>query len=162
MAVDGIRLDVKGLPELQARLKALPAKLRARALRNALAAGARIVRDEAKRRAPVLRSAVVSKGKTIRKPGTLRDNIAVRTSKAARRAGNVGVFVNVRPAKRGQRGAKSPNDPFYWRFVNFGTSKKPQGAGFLEAAVGKLSEALRRFEQVLGPQIQKLDKGGKL
>lgn len=27
--------------------------------------------------------------------------------------------------KHGKSGAKNPNDPFYWRFVEFGTSKMP-------------------------------------
>ena len=39
---------VSGVPELKELLSALPGKLRKQALRNALAAGARLVRDEAK------------------------------------------------------------------------------------------------------------------
>lgn len=121
---------VTGLPDLRAALLSIAPKLRKRALRNALAAGARIVRDAAKRATPVLKAPVRG-----RKPGTVRDAITVRTSKVAGRSGDVGVFVNVRPAKgaviRGgqvirakQRGANSPNDPYYWRWLEFGRSSR--------------------------------------
>lgn len=171
---------IEGLAELRAALLGLPAKLRRRALRNALAAGARAFRDEAKRLAPVLAAPIVRKGAVIRKPGTLRDAISVRTSRAAQRAGDVGVFVNVRPAKgarfktttskvlgfkiktrkqtrASQRGANSPTDPYYWRWQEFGT-KNMQARPFLKpAADSQAAEALRRIERALGPAIQKLN-----
>lgn len=122
---DEIEVRVHGLDELRAQLKALPDKLRRRALRNALAAGARVVRDESQRRAPVLRESDPR-----RTAGTVRNAIRVRTSKQARQAGDVGVFVNVRPltgkqitsfkAASGRKGAANPNDPFYWRWLEFG------------------------------------------
>lgn len=51
----------------------------------------------------------------------------MRASKFARRGGNEGVYVSVRPLrgsrqkKLGKAGANNPNDPFYWRFLEFGT-----------------------------------------
>lgn len=156
---------VHGIPDMRAALKAIPDKLRRRALRNALAAGARAVRDEAKRNAPFLQASV-----PYRTSGTLRKAISVRTSKIARRTGDVGVFVNVRPAKSGQRGAKSKTDPFYWRWVNFGWTPRSSakstsrgaipGKHFLEAGAKRLADALRIFKEKIGPQIQKLN-GGK-
>lgn len=174
-----ITVQVNGLAELRAQLMALPDKLRRQALRNALAAGARLVRDEARRRAPVLQ-----KPDPRRKPGTVRDAIRVRTSKQARRAGDVGVFVNVKPFKRG---ANSPNDPYYWRWLEFGREGRAgQGArarvarnkgaglrglrarralravgplpaiGFLQGAAQRLADALRRIEQTLGPAVQRI------
>lgn len=154
-----ISAKVRGIPELKAALAGLVPKLRRQALRNALAAGARVVRDDARRRAPVLHPTLRA---PYRKPGTVRQAISVRTSKAARRAGDVGVFVNVRPAKRGQRGAKSRNDPFYWRFLEFGT-KKMAARSFLQPATQRLAEALEKFKTVIGPQIQRMNrKGGTL
>lgn len=154
-----ISAKVSGIPELKAALAGLVPKLRRQALRNALAAGARVVRDEARRRAPVLQPTLRA---PYRKPGTVRKAVSVRTSKAARRAGDVGVFVNVRPAKRGQRGAKSQNDPFYWRFLEFGT-KKMAARPFLQAGARKLGDALEAFKRVIGPQIDKMNrKGGTL
>lgn len=123
----------RGIDECKARLKALPDKLRRRLLRNALAAGARIVRDEARRSTPVLRKAT-----PYRTPGTVRNAIRVRTSKTAKASGNVGVFVNVVPlkgkavaafkARTGRGGGKNPNDPFYWRWLNFGRQGRAASA----------------------------------
>lgn len=131
-----VEAKVQGLPDFKRELLALPEKLRKRALRNALAAAARVVRNEARLKAPVLAAPILRAGKLYRKPGTLRDAIVVRTSKRDRREGNVGVFVNVRPAKGAvfrngvqvqekQRGANSPNDPFYWRWLEFGRKGRP-------------------------------------
>lgn len=157
-----IEARVRGLPDLRAALLAIPAKLRKRALRNALAAGARVVRDDARRRAPVL-SPANQQFAPFRTPGTVRNAISVRTSKSARRAGDVGVFVNVRPAKRGSRGARNPKDPFYWRFLEFGTSKfKPgQGVRFLQDAAARLPDALQVFIAKIGPAIAKLNNKGQ-
>lgn len=151
-----VRLQVRGLGELKAALAGIVPKLRKRALRNALAAAARPIRDAARARVPVLSSTAKAPFRT---PGTVRKAITVRTSKVARRAGNVGVFVNVRPAKAGQRGAKSKTDPFYWRWLEFG-SKKLRAFGFLKAAAAGLDNSLQIFKRELGPQIKKLN-GGK-
>jgi HK97 gp10 family phage protein len=150
MAADGITAKVRGLPDLRRALLSIPDKLRKRALRNALAAGAREVQKEARRLTPIM----IGRS-PYRTPGLLRKAISVRTSKIARRAGDVGVFVNVRPAKKGKRGAKSASDPFYWRFVEFGTAKM-RGRGFLQSGARKLADALRVFTQKIGPQIQRL------
>lgn len=165
MAVEST--TVRGLPDLKAALQSIPAKLRRRALRNALAAGARVVQRAARAQAPVLNPAARNPHRT---SGLMRKAISVRTSKISRRAGDVGVFVNVRPAKRGQRGAKSRLDPFYWLFQNFGwtpgkrgarrTGRPIPGAHFLEAGARKLAEALSVFKEKIGPQIERLN-GGK-
>lgn len=174
---------VTGIADLRAALGDLSLQLRRRVLRNALAAGARLVRDEAKRLAPVLAAPVRRKGKVVRQPGTVAKAISVRTSKSARRAGNVGVFVNVKPAKGNARGAQSPTDPFYWRWLEFGraargsAAAKPRripGVGrarkavkavgpiaparFLQRAAGKLDDALRAFERQVGPAIQRANR----
>lgn len=146
---------VQGLDQVIEALKGLPLKLRQRVLRNALAAGGRLVRDDARAGAPVLREPMKAPYRT---PGLVRKSIVVRTSKQDRRAGDVGVYVNVRPAKRGQRGAKSKTDPFYWRWLEFGTAKM-RGFAFLQRATRKLPEALRKFIAVAGPAIQKLNNG---
>jgi HK97 gp10 family phage protein len=145
---------IEGLDEVLKALRELPDKLRRRVLRNALAAGARAVRDEARRNTPVL---LDQRKAPFRTPGLVRKKISVRTSKAARRAGDVGVFVNVKPAKGGERGARSRTDPFYWRWVNFGKSGFP-GAAFLQKGAAKLGEAFERFKRAAWPAIEKLNK----
>lgn len=184
MAAEGVQVKIEGLAELKARLSELAPKLRRRALRNALAAGARIVRDAARSKARVIPQGSNAVAKGYRRPGTVRDAIVVRTSKQAARSGDIGVFVNVRPAKgakfkttthriagvlkiktrrmakASQRGAKSPTDPFYWRFLEFGT-KRQRTFSFLRPAVTRLQEALRRFQAVLGPQLERLNANAR-
>ena len=178
-----IGATVRGIPELKAALAAIPDKLRRRALRNALAAGAREVQRTARTAAPVLQLAQQSPR---RQSGTLRKAISVRTSKLARKRGDVGVFVNVKPAPKGQRGAKNPRDPFYWRWVEFGWNpprssdgrgaagkkarrqllrqggaKRVPGVGFLQAGARRLGEALQIFIRQVGPAIAKLNNKGQ-
>ena len=164
MAVDGIEARVEGIPAFAAALREIPRALRRRVLLDALRAGGRLIRDEARRRAPIMRLSTHSGSsafrRRVRTPGLLRKSIVVRTSKAARRTGDVGVFVNVRPAKAGNRGAKSALDPFYWRWQEFGARAKP-GAGFLRAAGVRLGDALRAIVQRLGPAIDKFNQGGR-
>lgn len=180
-----IELTIRGTDEAVAELKALAGKLRVRALRNALAAGARVVQKEARSKTPVISAAHIMVKKGWRTPGTVRRAISVRTSKLARRSGDVGVFVNVRPAKKEARGGKSPTDPFYWRFIEFGTQAHRKGERstylsrgkkksrvhrrdtgstrafkFLQAGALKLPQALQVFTQKLRPAMAKLNQRG--
>lgn len=68
------RIQIKGLRELDAALKRLPERTAAKVTGNALAAGGRVVRDEAKLAVPV-------------DTGELRDSIVVRRARG--RAGQV-------------------------------------------------------------------------
>lgn len=172
---------VSGIPDLKAALAGIAPKLRVRALRNALAAAARVVQKAARAATPVISASAIAVRKGYRKPGTVRQAISVRTSKLARRSGDVGVFVNVRPAKgskfkttqqnvlglkirtrrqtrSSQRGAKSPNDPFYWRFIEFGTKTGTAARKFLQKGATRLPEALQVFIREIGPRIAKLNQ----
>lgn len=177
----GADVKIEGFDDLARKLRELAPAMRKKVLRNALAAGARLVRDDAKRRAPVLTNAMNA---PYRKPGTVRDAIRVRTSKADRRAGDVGVFVNVLPAKgakfktttrsvmgvklrnrrqvRGsQRGAQSRNDPYYWRFLEFGT-RKMAARKFLQPATNQLGAAFGVFQSQLGKWFAKVNATAKV
>lgn len=154
-----IFVKVSGVEDVKRALRELPPKLRKRALLNALRAGARVFRDEARRLTPVASVPVRRKGVVIRQPGTVRKAITVRTSKLARRNGDLGVYVNVRPAKGGKRGKYSPTDPFYWRWLEFGARGRA-GAQMLQRSVAKASQAVIKFGQILGPQVQKLNQKG--
>lgn len=181
-----VTAKVSGLQQLGEALRGFADKLRVSTIRNALAAGGRVFRDEAKRLAPVLRVPVRRRGGALRrKPGTVRDAIKVRTSKVARRQGDVGVYVNVKPAKKGQAGANSPNDPFYWRWLEFGRSGHVKGSRstyftrgrvksrrhgrssgpmapqrFLQRAAGKYMEALAKIKTSLGGAIARMNTRG--
>ena len=175
-----IKATVTGIPDLRAALAGIVPKLRVRALRNALAAGARLVQKAARGAVPTISTTSLAVRKGYRKPGTVRQAISVRTSKAARAAGNVGVFVNVRPAKgaryrtrttnvigikirnrtlvrASQRGAKSPNDPFYWRFLEFGT-KRTRKYEFLQRGAEQLGAARDVFIAKITASIEKLNR----
>ena len=151
-------VQVRGLDEFRRKAAELPRAMRSRVLRNALAAGAREVRDTARRNTPVLSLGAAARV-PYRKPGTVRKAISVRTSKLARRRGDVGVFVNVKPAARSVRGTKSRDDPFYWRFLEFGTrfiAARP----FMQRGAERLPEALKIFEQHLGKWLASVQQGG--
>lgn len=158
--------EIHGVEEIVALTKQIPLDMRKGFLRNALAAGARILRDDAKKNAPVLNTTVAVKG---RKSGTVRDALAVRTSKQAKAAGDVGVFVNVKPAKGASRGANNPNDPFYWQWLEFGrkaraASGTTRAVGaiapkrFLSNSAAKFPEALAVVEASLRKQMAKYEK----
>lgn len=152
-------VKVRGIEDVKRALRELPPKLRQRALMNALRAAGREFRDEARRLTPVIAVPVRRKGVVIRQPGTVRKAISVRASKQMRRRGDLGVFVNVRPAKKGQVGTYSPTDPYYWRWIEFGARGKP-GAAMLQKAVAKAAAAVAKFSAVLGPAIEKLNRKG--
>lgn len=157
MAAD---VKIEGFDELARKLRELAPAMRKRVLRNALSAGARLVRDQAKRNAPVLSLSGDLKA-PYRMPGTVRDAIRVRSSKVARKAGDVGVYVNVKPAKGAARGAKSRTDPFYWSFLEFGT-KNMSARSFLRPAAAKLDAALDVFKTQVGRWIEKVNASGKV
>jgi HK97 gp10 family phage protein len=158
MSDGGIKVSISNFADFKAQLLSLPDKLRYRALRNALAAGGRVVRDEAQRDAPALDAPKQNgAGQIIRNAGTVRKAIKVRTSKFDKRVGNVGVFINVAPGKlkKGTRGTNNPNDPYYWQWLEFGTQKMA-ARPFLKNAAKKLGAALQVIEAELTKQIDKL------
>jgi HK97 gp10 family phage protein len=174
-------MSVVGVAGIVQRLKEIPKELRRGVMRNALAAGGRVIRDDARQAAPVLAAVKVRKsGQVVRKPGTLRKAIVVRTSKRSRAEGNVGVFVNIKPApgakfktrrtkvlgitrkqrvmvRKSTRGADNPNDPFYWRFQEFKTVKGGD-VGFLRGAVSKFPQALAAVERALARAVARMNK----
>lgn len=176
---DSVSVKVNGIDELKRAMAALPSKLRRKVLVKALRAGAKIVQKAARAATPVLAAPTA-----YRTRGLLKRKLSVRVSKESRSQGNVGVFVNVKPAGKGNRGAKNPLDPFYWRFVAFGTKAhtiKPLTAkglafggrvvkqvrhpgskpsNFLQAGADALPAALAAFEREAIPAIEALNKPG--
>lgn len=154
--------DPESFRRLIETIKRLSPTMRRGMLRKALRAGARLVQRTAASPGvvPILAKPVYKHGKLVRRPGTLQRNILIRRSRDAEQEGDVGVFVNVRPARGALRGANSPDDPFYWRFVHFGT-KKMKARPFLTIGSRELQgPALRAIEASLKPDLQQLDLPG--
>ena len=129
-----ITVKIEGVEAMVKALEAIPHKLRRRALRNALAAGARVVRDEARMiRGSSTAGSLSGTNEVVNYTrGSVQKAISVRTSKQATRAGDVGVFVNVRPSKKEARGRSNPSDPFL--LALFGVRNKIHGRAAVFAA----------------------------
>jgi HK97 gp10 family phage protein len=118
-----------------------------------------LIRNEAKQSAPVLQQPTPR-----RRAGTVKRRISVRASKFARQAGDEGVFVGVRPLRGnadtrryGKAGANNPNDPYYWRFLEFGTQKMVARPFLGPAARSKGEQAVQAFMRESVPAIEKLN-----
>ena len=156
---DGIEVTLEGIDDMARRLRDVPIALRKKVLLRALRKGAQIISRDAKAGAPVLKRPA-----PFRKPGTVKKAISVRTSKVARKSGDVGVFVGVKPLrgarqkKLGKAGAKNPNDPYYWRFLEFDTRRGPGKKFLTHAASNKASAALDAAIAEVTPAIEKMDR----
>ena len=155
---DGIDVKLEGIDALNKALADATKQIRTKAVRSALRKAGQIISKEAKTSAPILKAPTKT-----RKAGTVKRNIAVRNSKFARQAGNEGVFIGVRPLrgsrqkKLGKAGAKNPNDPFYWRFLEFGTKNISARPFLQKAADSKGAQAIKTFMDSVVPQIEKLN-----
>lgn len=119
-----VTVHIEGLAELQRRLLELPARVERHVVHKAVAAGGRLIRDEARARAPVY-TGDVAKGHP--PPGTLKRAIWTKYIPERSKNGLTTYFVGVLHGKKMQkRGKKQVNlDAYYWWFVEFGTVKMP-------------------------------------
>lgn len=157
------RMRIKGLESLKEALLNLAPALRRKRAARALRKGAEPVIEAATRVGvvPVLQRPIYRRGKLWRKPGTVRDAIRVRSSKETNRTGDVGVFVNVRPARGADRGGDSPNDPFYWRWLHFGAKTVPRPKPFLTIGARELpTRSLQAIERALGEEFKQMELEG--
>lgn len=167
-------IEIKGLRELRAAMLELPKKLDRRILTAALMSGAVLIRDEARIRAPILKDPDPR-----RRAGTVQK--AIRAQSGRPNPGMTAtVIVRVKPLtgkqiarfktkqrKKGKRiaGSDNPNDPYYWRFLEFGTSKHPARAFLRPAFETKKEAAAQAIKPALAERIEveaaKLNKGPK-
>lgn len=135
-------VKVEGLKELQQAMQALGRKTSNRIAVKAMRKGGAIVRDKARANAPVLQQSVPH-----RKAGTLKKAIRSRTKVG--KNGKINTYIWVKglstkqvlkfKGKTGKAGAYNPRNPFYWRFVEFGTSKMP-ARPFMRTAFAETKE----------------------
>lgn len=133
-----VTVKVEGLAELDRALRELlPASVRGRPLRAAVAAGARIVAKEAKSRVPV-------------DSGLVRSRIRVMSNPQQQRQARAESVVGVRRSGK----ARKDQDPYYWRFVEFGT-RKMRARPFLRPALeAKRNEATQMIRERLAKRIE--------
>ena len=161
-------VELRGLEGLENALKSLEKKMRTKEVSAMLIKGAEVVKAEIKKNAPVMRGGAKKNKTKTRTAGLVKKRVLIRKSSVDRRHGNIGVFVNVRPTKKENRGAQSRLDPFYWSFINQGwtpgnrkkttgkkkvrTVKKPsysiRGKKFMQSGAPKLSESLQIIERL--------------
>lgn len=151
-----LSVKVTGLKELKQRLSTLERKAKNRIAVKAMRRGGVIIRDQARANAPLLKEKVPH-----RKRGTLKKNIIASTK--PQKDGSVRTIIFVRSLKNskiiefkgktGKGGAHNPNDPFYWRFVEFGTSKMPAQPFLQPAFASKKEQAAREIITTLRDDI---------
>lgn len=167
-----VNLKVEGLDSLKAELAKLAPDMRKGPARRALRAGAKPVLERAFAETPILSANVYKRGKMIRRAGTLRRALRIRSSKDVNRTGDVGVFVNYKPLKRsaiqafkdatGRRGADNPDDPFYWRWTVFATRKNKNPTRALQKGGDLLQkESLPIITSYLKAYFEKLNSKGR-
>jgi HK97 gp10 family phage protein len=138
-----IDLKISGVDVLKRALEAIPARMQNNILRAAVREASKPVRDEARSRAPALKTADKR-----RKPGTLKRAIGIRSPRIRNRqvVGGVAVrslspkHVMAYKAKTGQKAANNPNDAFYAPFVEFGTAKM-RAQPFMRPALSSKAQA---------------------
>ena len=146
-------IKIEGLRELEMKLAALPAKLERNILAQAMAAGARVIQKEVKQNAPVSIAPHILKSyssKLFKKfnsekigvwvlPGNLRKMIRIKIDKSKSRGYAVTYEVYVKN-----------KEAWYWKFVEFGTSKmqpKPfMRNGFESAKLAAISEIEKQIK----------------
>lgn len=138
-------IQITGLADLEKRLLDFPNRIAKNIMAGALSSGAAIIRDEARKLAP-------------RDTGEMVRDIMIKKARQSKGSDFIEYQVFVRSGKKSRLAGKKRNvdrDSFYWRFVEFGTSKmaaKP----FMRPAFEKMkSQAVERFREYLAARIDK-------
>jgi HK97 gp10 family phage protein len=151
--------NVTGLKELQAALKALPANIARNVLRGAVNAGATVIREEAKARAPRYSGPPI-KGQP--PPGTLKRALYQKQIREKSSAVLQTFFVGVRQGRSAKKTKKGSIDAWYARFLEFGTSKMAARPFMRPAFEAKKMAAVQAIKDYLLRRIpDEVDKARK-
>ena len=159
-------VQITGLSELNRALSEFPERLARNVLRGSVAAGAAVIRKDARERAPRYEGPVAAGHPP---PGTLKR--AIYSAQARRLSGllqqvyQVGVVSGKRTKKSGRKSGRAA-DAYYWRFVEFGTVKmaaRPFLRPAFEAKKLDAVEAIRAYmAQRIPREVAQLPKGPRL
>jgi HK97 gp10 family phage protein len=148
-------VDIKGLKELQAALNQLPREVQKRPLRAAVSAAAKVIQDEAKRRAPIdtgnLRKAVY-RTRSRSGSGTGQETFLVAVKKGKAEYANT---ARNRRLNRVGKKYQTQGEAYYWRFLEFGTAKMAAKPFLRPAFENKKQMAVDVLKQKLGDAITK-------
>lgn len=121
-------VKVEGLSQIHKALSEFGRKVSNKIAVKAMREGGKIVREQARQNAPIL-----SQSTPHRRAGTLKK--AIKSSTKVLKNGKIGTVIRVKTlttkqietfkVRSGKKGALNPKDPYYWRFIEFGTSKMP-------------------------------------
>ena len=111
-------ISVTGFGELQADFESLARSMGNKIVRDAVMTGARVARDKTREKTPV-------------RTGILKKNVTAVRLKQSDTPG--GATAGVRVKKSNGKKAKVGESPFYWKFIEQGTSKMP-AAPFIRPA----------------------------
>lgn len=144
---DGVIIKVEGLKDLEKRMMTLRDEVAGRALQSALGSAAKVVVDEVKKNVP--ESAVseykLYSGNHVSR-GWLRNQvIGKRVKESDSSAQNVITF-------------KDKKNSFFWRFLEFGTSKMKAKPFMRRSFEDSKQAALDRFMERLKQNIDKAKK----
>lgn len=152
--------EIQGLGNVLQRMRTLAPKLQQKGARTAARKGANIIRKAAQENA-----------KRINDPQTAEDiskNIAVQfASKSSKREGGVVMRVGVRGGARqtsgglkGKGNANPGGDTWYWRLVEFGTSRTRAQPFMRPALANNVEKVTSTVVTELNKEIDKLIAGG--
>lgn len=147
-------VQIEGLDQLAAALKELPKRLAKNGLRAAVYAGAKVIRDEAKLKAPV---AIHALGPNQPPPGTLKRSVIMKQIPELSNQQKQTFFVTVRRGKQYRNQGKKGNlsqDAWYWRFVEFGTTRMAAQPFLRPAFDVKKNEAVTAITKRLAERIE--------
>ena len=111
------RFKVEGLAELAKALRELPDRVAKNGLRVSVYAGAKVIRDEARMRAP---KAAEVLGPNQPPPGTLKRSVIMKQIPELSSLTRQTFFVTVRHGKKYRKQGKKGNlsqDAWYWKFL---------------------------------------------
>lgn len=157
---DSFTVKIEGLAELRAAMQQLPDRVNRTAVRSSLQAGAAIIRNAAKAKAPVYHGEVAQGHPA---PGTLRKSIVTKYAAELSTPAYQVYIVTVRRGKKYQQvtqrvrggGVRVVNlDAYYWTFVEFGTSKMP-GTSFMRTAFSEQQHAAA--ERIKGKLAERVE-----
>ena len=150
--LESVKID--GLDQLAQALRELPKRVARNGLRGAVYAGAKVIRDEAKLKAPVASAPL---GPNQPPQGTLKRSIIMKQVPELSGEQKQTFFVTVRHGKKYRKQGKSGNlsqDAWYWRFVEFGTVKMTARPFLRPAFEGKKYEAVDAIKTRLAERIE--------